>query len=115
MRSSIACIALGLAVSATIGCGGDDSPSPDAPAAATFKGYDADEGGEIRIEHVRLPDGKGGAVNFTRIVGYVLASAGSTKFFSFPMVPGCTDTTNKKNWPVATNPIGERVYLDPGN
>ncbi|HSS02780.1 MAG TPA: hypothetical protein VLM79_37220 [Kofleriaceae bacterium] len=115
MRSSIACIALGLAVSATIGCSGDDSSTPDAPAAATFKGYDADEGGEIRIEHVRLPDGQGGVVNFTRIVGYVLGTAGSTKFFSFPMVPGCTDTTNKKNWPVATNPIAERVYLDPGN
>lgn len=123
MRLSIACIALGLAVSATIGCGGDDNSTPDATtpdatpdaAAPTFKGYDADEGGEIRIEHVRLPNGTGGVVNFTRIVAYVLGTAGSTKFFSFPMVPGCTDTTNKKNWPVATNPISERVYLDPGN
>jgi len=115
MRSSIAFIALGFGIPAMFGCGGDDSSTPDAPAAATFKGYDADEGGEIRIEHVRLPTPTGQIINATRIVAYVLGTAGSTKFFSFPMVGGCTDTTNKKNWPVATNPVGERVYLDPGN
>src|ERR1043165_3158277 len=115
MRSSIAFIALGFGIPAMFGCGGDDSSTPDAPAAATFKGYDADEGGEIRIEHVRLPTPTGQIINATRIVAYVLGTAGSTKFFSFPMVGGCTDTTNKKKWPVATNPVGERVYLDPGN
>src|ERR1051325_90118 len=101
MRSSIACVALGLTVSAMIGCGGDDNTStPDAPAAATFKGYDADEGGEIRIEHVRFSE----TMNGTRIVAYVYGSAGTTKFFPFPMVPGCSDLTGKKVWPVATNP-----------
>ena len=101
MRSSIAFVALGFGISAAFGCGNDDPATPDAapdgpPAAATFKGYDADEGGEIRIEHVRLPTPQGD-INATRIVAYVLGTAGSTKFFSFPMVGGCTDTTNKKN------------------
>jgi hypothetical protein len=111
MRSSIVSVALGIVIPAMIGCGGDDSPAPDAPAASTFKGYDADEGGEIRIEHIRFSP----TINATRIVAYVYGSAGGTKFFPFPTVPGCTDTTTKKNWPIATNPIPERTYRDPGS
>jgi hypothetical protein len=111
MRSSIVSVTLGLAISVTIGCGGDDSPSTDAPAGPVFKGYDADEGGEIRIEHVRFTP----TINATRIVAYMYANPGTTKFFPFPTVPGCTDTTMKKQWPIATNPMTERQYLDPGD
>jgi hypothetical protein len=111
MRSSIVSVVLGL-IPAIIGCGGDDNPAPDAPTTMTptFKGYDADEGGEIRIEHLRF----NATTNGTRIVAYVYGNPGGTKYFPFPSLMGCTDMTMKKNWPMATNPVADRVYLDPG-
>jgi hypothetical protein len=75
-----------------------------------FKGYDADEGGEIRVEHVQVLDGRTG----TRVLAYVYANPGSTKRFPFLTTTGCSDVSRKANWPVATNPMAERSYLDPG-
>ena len=60
-------LALGLTLGGLAGCGDDSSTNPDgrpadaAPdAGSIFKGYDADEGGEIRIEYVRFGGGNAG-------------------------------------------------------
>lgn len=115
---SIVCLALG---SLVFGCGddngGDKTPDartpdapPDAPPGPTFKGYDADEGGELRVEYVKFPNG--GLA--TRTTGFVWKSPGSKKFFEFLSLNGCTDMTPKNKWPMATNPIPERDYYDVG-
>src|SRR5262245_57438606 len=111
MRASIVSVMLGLAPM-LISCGNDPKMVVDSgPQGTMFKGYGADEGGEIRIEYVRFMDGSAG----TRILAYLYANPGSTKYFPFPALDGtCTDYTTKKNWPAATNPLAERVYLDPG-
>jgi hypothetical protein len=90
---------------------------PDASPAPAFKGFDADEGGEIRIEYIHLsPSLTGGAASDgLRALAYLYANPGSTKAFPLPNLNGCTDMTRKANWPMAVNPLSERVYLDPGN
>jgi hypothetical protein len=109
MRSSILGLTLGLLAPAMIGCG--DSAKNTADAAPTFKGYDADEGGEIRAEYVRFSDTVAG----TRVVAYLYKTAGSKKFFPFINLNGCTNMTpTPVNWPMATNPLSERVAMDPG-
>lgn len=88
-----------------------DAATPCAPGASPgFKCYDADEGGEVRVEHLRFADGTAG----TRVLGFLYRSPGSTRYFPYPAINGCTDLTGRRNWPVATNPLAERSYLDPG-
>lgn len=106
MRASF----LGLTLGLLIGCGDSVNNTPD--AASTFKGYDADEGGEVRAEYVRFADNTAG----TRVVAYLYKTAGSKKFFPFVNLNGCTNmTATPTNWPMATNPIAERQYMDPGS
>lgn len=101
----------GLVISGGLGCSDKSNPATGPDAGSTFKGIDANEGGEIRVEYVRFADNTAGA----RVVGYLYKNPGSTKYFPFPNLNGCTDMTSKTNWPEATNPLSERVYLDPGN
>lgn len=88
----------------------DGPPTPDAPPGPEFKGYDADEGGEVRVEYIKFPSGGVG----TRTTAFVFKNPGSTKYFDYLNLNGCTDMTPKDKWPMATNPIGEREYYDVG-
>ena len=118
MRASIVSALLSLTTIGVLGCGGDDDPTPDAaPQPPAFKGFEADEGGEIRIEYVHLsPSLTGGAASDgLRAVAYLYKDAGSTKAFPLPNLNGCTDLTKKANWPMAVNPLAERVYMDAGD
>jgi hypothetical protein len=108
MRSYLLGLSLGFLASGLLGCGSDDKGTAD--AGSTFKGYGADEGGEFRAEYIKFADGSIG----TRVVSYFYADPGPTKYFPFPNIPGCTDMTGLKNWPMATNPVASRTYLDPG-
>ena len=118
MRSTFLRLSLGLAVGLS-GCGDDSNPAvdagadapktPDAPVS-TFKGFDADEGGEVRVEYIRFPDGKYSA----RATAFLFDNPGTTKYFPYINLNGCNDMTAKDKWPMATNPIAERTYLDPG-
>jgi hypothetical protein len=98
------------------GCGDDgndikppDGPPIDAPNPM-FKGYLADEGGEVRVEYTGFPGGTAAA----RVGAFFYDNPGSTRFWPFASLNGCTDVTTDKNWPTAANPINERTYLDPG-
>jgi hypothetical protein len=112
MRASIASVLLSLTTIGVLGCGGDDDPiTPDAaPQPPAFKGFEADEGGEIRLEYVHTGMGDG-----IRAVAFVYKDAGSTNAFPLPNLNGCTDMTKKANWPMAVNPLPERVYMDVGD
>lgn len=116
MRLSFLGLTLGL-LAGGVGCGDSVNNTPD---AAGFKGYDADEGGEVRIEYIKFAAGVTGAGQpasiGTRIVAYLYKTAGSKKFFPFVALTGCTNMMlpNPINWPMATNPLAERTYLDPG-
>jgi hypothetical protein len=87
----------------------DASTTPDA-AKPVFKEYDANEGGEVRIEYVRFGGGNAG----TRAGAFFYDNAGSTKFWPYINLTGCNDTSTDMQWPVAASPIAERTYLDPG-
>lgn len=115
-------LAVGLVIPTLLGCGDDvsalpDAPvvkpidaPPDAPPLPAFKGFDADEGGEVRVEYVINGNNVAGA----RATAFLWKNVGTTKFFPFLNLNGCTDMRGKTFWPMATNPIAERVYLDPG-
>jgi hypothetical protein len=103
MRASIASVLLSLTTIGVLGCSSDDEPPP-------FEGFESDEAGEVRIEYVHTAMGDG-----IRAVAYVYADAGSVKKFPLPSLNGCTDMTKRENWPMATNPLGERKYLDVGD
>lgn len=116
MRASIVNVPLSLI--GLIGCA-SDAKTPDvdaAPQPPAFKGFEAREGGEVRIEYVHLAPSLtgGGASDGLRAVAYLYANPGS-KDFPLPNLNGCTDMTKKENWPMAANPLSERVYLDPGD
>jgi len=115
-----------------VGCG-DDSGTPidgavgsdapvlidakpiDAPDAHQFDGLFANEGGEVRLEYVNHPTPTANvSAAATRATAFFFKDAGSTDFFAIPSFMGCTDMTDKTHWPVAQNPVGERVYADPG-
>ncbi|MBA3818858.1 MAG: hypothetical protein H0X17_08200 [Deltaproteobacteria bacterium] len=113
-----------LAVPGLLACG-DDNPNteptpdaakppidgaPDGPPPPTFKGYDANEGGEIRAEYVRFSNGNAGS----RVTNFLFKNSGTMKYFEYINQNGCTITSTDMHWPVATNPIAERVYMDPG-
>ncbi len=116
MRSYMLGLSIGMLVSGAIGCGDDDhGATPDAgsgtpDAGSTFKGYGANEGGEVRAEYITFADGSVG----TRLIAFFYADPGPTKYFPFPAIPGCTDMTKLDHWPTATNPVATRTYLDPG-
>jgi hypothetical protein len=101
-----------------IGCG-DDNPDTkiDAPpvepdaAKPVFKGFDADEGGEVRMEYVRNAAGQASA----RVTAFAYKDPGATKFFPYLSLNGCTDVSNNPQvWPMATNDIATRQYYDIG-
>jgi hypothetical protein len=89
-----------------------DAPKPpiDTPNAPVFKGFDADEGGEVRIEYVRF----GGGNAATRAGAFFYDNPGSTRYWPFLNLNGCTDLSTDMNWPTAASPLAERTYLDPG-
>lgn len=95
---------------------GDDNKGTDVDAntpdsAAVFKGFDANEGGELRVEYVRRADGTA----FTRVTSFLYKDPGSVDFTPFVNLNGCTDLRGKNVWPVFANPEAERVYLDSGD
>lgn len=125
MRAITLSLTIGFGVPALISCGDDVQGTSDARPAVdartvdaapdasgpVFKGFDADEGGELRMEYVRFAGGNAGS----RTTGFLWKNVGTTKFFPFPNLNGCTNSSTDMNWPTATNPIAERVYLDPGS
>lgn len=122
MRSTVL-FSLGLPL--IVACGDDggvtrqdaatDSPNIDArdidAAVPGFAGFQADEGGEVRTEYIKFPNG--GIA--TRTTAFVFKNSGTTKFFDFVNQNGCTDTRDLTRWPLATNPIAEREYHDIGS
>jgi hypothetical protein len=94
----------------------DSAPDIDAPkeidaALPVFKGFDADEGGEVRTEYVKFPTGGLG----TRTIAYFFKNPGSIKYHDFLNTNGCTDMRDLTKWPMAMNPISEREYYDIGS
>ncbi len=118
MRLRNLSMSLFLALGAIAGCGddGNDLKRPDAseppPDAAKpmFKNYDADEGGEVRIEYLRFGNGNAAL----RAGAFFYDNPGSTRFWPYMSLNGCTDTSTDMVWPTAASPIAERTYLDPG-
>ncbi len=117
MRVRNLSLSLGLAVAGLAGCGDDETLIPDArpidsapDTGPTFKGYDADEGGEVRVEYVRFGGGNAAA----RVTAVLYDNPGTKRFFPFLNTNGCTDSSLKDTWPTAENPVAERTYLDPG-
>lgn len=110
-------LALGLTLGGLAGCGDDSSSNPDArpvdaapDAGPTFKEYDADEGGEVRIEYVRFGGGNAGI----RATAFFYDNPGQKRFWEYLDLNGCTDTSTDMHWPTAANPIEQRTYYDPG-
>jgi hypothetical protein len=97
------------------GCGDDGAKTVDAaidaPPDARVPDYGSDEGGEVRVEYMRFPNGMVGA----RGTAFFYKNSGTTKFFPFLNLNGCTDLTAKTKWPVAQNPAPEREYYDVGD
>ena len=115
MRVRDLSLSLVLVVGGLVGCGDDENNTPDArpvdgPDKPVFKEYDADEGGEVRIEYVRFGGGNAAA----RVTAVLYDNPGTTRFFPFLNTNGCTDTSLKMHWPTAENPVAERTYVDPG-
>jgi len=118
MRARNQRLTLILTVAAFTACGDDASDMPDAPRvdaapdapANTFKGFNADEGGEVRFEYVRFANGNAA----TRVIAFFYDNPGSKRYFPFVDLNGCTDSSLKDKWPMATNPPAERTYMDPG-
>jgi len=126
MRTTVLSLTLGLTVTGLFACGDDSSNTPidapkmiDAPkpidaapdAAHVFKGFDADEGGEVRAEYIKFPNG----AFSSRVTAFLYKDSGATKFFTYLSLNGCTDMTAHDKWPMATNDITTRVYMDPGS
>ena len=118
-------LTLGLSLAGIVGCGDDSStpatpdamvtptpdappPTPDAPPAPVFKGYDADEGGEVRMEYVRFASGTAS----TRVTNFLYSNPGTPRYHDYLNLNGCTDTTDRSKWPFAMST--DRVYADPG-
>jgi hypothetical protein len=126
MRTSILSLSL-LALPLIAGCGDDGKDNVDAPPpidsrdidaspdAHMFKGFDADEGGEVRAEYTIFPND----ARATRVTAFAYQDAGSNKFFSYVSENGCTDISTPAlkalHWPTAQNPTAERVYHDLGS
>src|SRR5262249_48537747 len=116
MRANIVSVTLSQVVLVLVGCGSNAKPEPDAgEPPATFKGFDADEAGEIRIEYVHHPEADGKLHDGLRVVGYIYGNPGSVGHYPLPNLMGCTDMTKKANWPSSSNPVTEQTYLDPGD
>ena len=122
-RALIISLGRPLAVAA---CGDDgDNPMTDAAVADAppdapppFKGFAADEGGEIRIEYIKAPNGNAG----TRVFSFFLKNAGTPAYHDFISLNGCTDaragsTARAMNWPFALSSdaefydVGEAIYV----
>lgn len=120
-------LTLGLSLAGIVGCGDDSStpatpdavvtptpdappPTPDAPPAPVFKGYDADEGGEVRMEYVRFASG----LASTRVTNFLYSNPGTPRYHDYINLNGCQDTTAsmRTKWPFAMS--ADRVYADPG-
>lgn len=119
MRTRNFCLIVGLVAPTLLACGDDktginpDAKPVDGIDASTFKGYNADEGGEVRHEYVYTASG---AVRVRSTT--FLWEPGSIDFFTFANQNGCTDVRKDQTarfWPTAVNPKAERTYLDMGN
>lgn len=120
MRLTIKSLTLGLSLVGVLGCGDDSSSSPDAakaidargidaPEPAMFKNFNADEGGEVRLEWVNFVNGNAAI----RTTNFIYKTAGTPAFYPFVSVSGCTDADKAKGvWPTSQN--DGRVYMDPG-
>ena len=89
-----------------------EQKDPHDPAKTThvFKGFDADEGGEVRVEYIKVPSGAFGS----RVTAFLYKDSGTTKFFPYLSLNGCTNMTGTNHggkWPMAQNPVGERVSV----
>ncbi|HEY4056431.1 MAG TPA: hypothetical protein VGM39_07470 [Kofleriaceae bacterium] len=110
-------------------CGGDDDKTCDTidasgsgSDAGSGSGSDAhvdpavtfnsDEGGEVRLEWIKFPNGNTGA----RGTAFFYSDPGTTKYWDFLSLDGCTDLTGSNGqgkWPKAQN--ANRTYFDVGN
>ncbi|CAN5756462.1 hypothetical protein BH11MYX2_BH11MYX2_03130 [soil metagenome] len=89
--------------------GGSDALPPDAPPRVVDFG--SDEGGEVRLEWIKFPNGNTGA----RGTAFFYKDPGTTKFWPFLSLDGCTDLTGLNGhdkWPKAQN--ANREYFDVG-
>lgn len=90
---------------------GPDTDAADIDAALpVFKNYNADEGGEVRVEYLKFANGNAG----TRVTAFFFKNPGTIKYHAFLSQNGCTDMRDLARWPMATNPIAEREYYDAG-
>lgn len=125
MRQSLVYFVLGTSLFAGCGDDGGTNTPPDAPRAVdardidappptpdgpTFKGYDANEGGEVRMEYIVFPNTNTG----TRTTAFFYKDPGPTDFYEYLNLDGCTDMRDLTKWPMATNPIADRDYYDVG-
>lgn len=83
-----------------------------------FKGFGADEGGELRVEYIKWPNGNAG----TRVFGFFLKDPGTPSYHDFIDLNGCTDarpssTARASNWPFKLEAsadfydVGDAVYV----
>ena len=101
---------------------GDDSGSGDppidaidAPSEAIMEDFGSDEGGEVRLEYIKFANGTGVGARGT---AFFYKNSGTTKFFPFLSLDGCTDLSGVNGngkWPKAQNPDSERMYYDVGD
>jgi len=119
MRTAILNLTLGLSIG-IVACG-DSKTTPDASdktpdsqtidAAPLFKGYQADEGGEVKIEYMLFGNGNASI----RAQNFIYKTAGSVAWHPYASFNGCTNVDKGQGlFPTAQNPASERVYMDPG-
>ncbi|HEY4181333.1 MAG TPA: hypothetical protein VGM90_31020 [Kofleriaceae bacterium] len=97
--------------------GSDSGPGSDVlpPVDARPVDFGSNEGGEVRLEYIRHANGTGVGARGT---AFFYKDSGTTKFWPFLDLNGCTDlsgTNGNGKWPKAQNPDGERVYYDVGS
>lgn len=116
MRPTILAFSLLGSAQLMIGCGDSSSTSPDAARDAAidapapfFKGFMADEGGEVKLEYMLFPNGNIGG----RVQRFVLKNSGAVPYHPLPTLNACTNVDKGQGkFPTAQN--ADRVYADPG-
>ena len=94
---------------------GSDAPPPDVLPDARVVDFGSNEGGEVRLEYIRFANGTGVGARGT---SFFYKDSGTTKFFPFLNLDGCTDLSGVNGggkWPKAQNPDAERMYYDVGD
>lgn len=86
-----------------------DGSVPTDGAVSTFKGYNADEGGEVKLEYLLTTAGNQGG----RVQRFVLKNPGTPAYHPFPVIGACNNEDAAQGlFPTAQN--ADRVYADPG-